>query len=133
MAEGFDFNIDEVMRNLDLTEQRVNKGLNNVLKESAEPLKSEMQQNTNVSNGSSHRYGEGHARDNVEITAIKGGATDEKYVEVGFNKKVAWRMYFVEFGTVYQRPQNIVQRSITAKKSEVLRKQQEGMKGLLNL
>lgn len=131
MAGGFDFDIDEVMRNLDLTQQKLNRGVNKVLKESAEPIREEIEINTPISSGKTQRYGEGHAIENVEITNVKGGMSDEKYVETGYNKKVSWRMYFVEFGTIYQKPQNIVQRSITAKRSEVLRIQREGLKKVL--
>ena len=131
MADGISFNIDELVRNLDLTQTKMSRGVNKVLKESAEPLKDEIETNTNKSDGSSHRYGEGHAKDRVVITNVKGGMSDEKYVETGYDKSVSWRMYFVNFGTIYQKPQNIIQRSITVKKSEVFRLQQEGLKRAL--
>jgi len=33
-------------------------------------------------------------------------------VEVGFDKEVAWRAYFVEYGTIKQPPQSFMQQTI---------------------
>lgn len=131
MADGIDFNIDEIMKNLDLTENKLNHGINQILKESAEPLKDEIELKTNRSDGKTHRYGEGHAADNVEISNVRGGRSDEKFVEVGYKKSVAWRMYFVEFGTVKQKPQGIIRKSITAKRNDVLKVQQIRLREVL--
>ena len=131
MADGISFNVDEIMRNLDLTQNKLNTGINKVLKESAEPLKDQIESTTNRSDGSTHRYGEGHAADKVIISSVKGGRSDEKSVDVGYEKAVAWRMYFVEFGTVKQKPQGIIRNSVSVKKGDVLKIQQAGLRGLL--
>lgn len=50
-----------------------------------------------------------HAKDHVIYSkATKNNPT----AEVGFDKEVAWRMHFVEFGTIKQKPQPFVQRTI---------------------
>lgn len=41
------------------------------------------------------------------------------YSEVGFDKEVAWRMHFVEFGTIKQRPKGFIQKTIKDIESEV--------------
>lgn len=133
MADGFNFDFSEVVSNLDFLEKNVNRGINKALRKSAEPLKERIEQNTKRSENGVHKYNEGHAADNVVMTNVKGGQTDEKYVEVGYNKKVAWRMYFVNFGTTYQKPQYIVEGSIKTEKSKVLEIQRQEVKGLMGL
>ncbi|MBP1040368.1 HK97 gp10 family phage protein [Vagococcus sp. BWB3-3] len=135
MADGIEFNIDELMKNLDLTEQKMNRGVNKVLKESAKPLKQEIESRTNRSDAV-HKFNDGHAADDVVITNVKGGMSDEKHLQVGY-QKTAWRMFFVEFGTFSMgnskgiAPQHIVQRSIVVKKADVRRIQVEGLRRVL--
>lgn len=44
---------------------------------------------------------------------------NKPYSEVGFDKEVAWRIHFVEFGTIFQRPQPFIEKTIKDIESEV--------------
>lgn len=37
---------------------------------------------------------------------------NKPYSEIGFDKEVAWRAHFVEFGTIKQRPQGFIQTTV---------------------
>ena len=47
-----------------------------------------------------------HAKDHVVIGPVNQGT-----IEVGYDEDVAWRMHFIEFGTINQPPQGIVQKT----------------------
>lgn len=57
-----------------------------------------------------------HAKDH---TAIKKATKGNMSAEVGFDKEVAWRVHFVEFGTIRQRPQPFIQKTIKDVEDEV--------------
>lgn len=115
----------------------VNRQKNKVLKESAEPLEKEIVRTTPVSEVVQHKYGETHAKDDVAISNIRQGtrgSRDDPYVLVGYQSggmHTAWRMYFVELGTVYQRPQYIVTNAIEKMGDKVISVQAEGLKELI--
>lgn len=49
-------------------------------------------------------------RVNMKDHVVYSTPTQNKpYTEVGFDKEVAWRVHFVEFGTIKQRPQPFIQ------------------------
>ena len=94
-------NIDQLLTMLDETQTRVTRGVNKVLKESGEPLKSEIEQNINVSD-----VDHTHAKTDVQMTNVKSENNGlNKYIEVGYGRATGWRMYFVEYGT-YSRFKN---------------------------
>lgn len=105
MVEGF----EETLNALDQTDARINRGVNNAIKKSASPMEEYIRNNTPKSDTSKWKkskwkYGEGHAKDNVGTSNIRGKA-DFKYVRVGYGKDHAWRMWFLERGT-YDRHNN---------------------------
>lgn len=127
MASGFELKgLDEMISKLDNLDDRVNRGINTVLKDSAEYLKDGIESNVNRS-GVDHL----HARDDVVIGNIRsfGGSRDNNYVQVGY-QTTAWRMWFVEFGTIYQRPQHNVTQAISTTADDV---RNEQIRGLTNL
>ncbi|EOS7926181.1 HK97-gp10 family putative phage morphogenesis protein [Enterococcus hirae] len=56
-----------------------------------------------------------HAKNNVVYTQPKNGESS-----VGYDKKVAWRMHFLEFGTINQVPKAIVQRTMREMEEAVI-------------
>ena len=57
-----------------------------------------------------------HMKDHV----VYSKPTSKKPVsEVGFDKKVAWRAHFVEFGTIKQDPQAFIQKTLQDIESKV--------------
>lgn len=57
-----------------------------------------------------------HMKDHV----VHSKPTSKKPVsEVGFDKKVAWRAHFVEFGTIKQDPQAFIQKTLQDIESKV--------------
>lgn len=129
--------IEEMLAQIDTMDDRMNRGKNKVLKESADPLRVEIRNTTPVSEVVVHKNGETHAKDDVEIGGIKQGergSRDHPYVDVGYTKGAggtAWRMYFVELGTIYQRPQYIVTNAIDNASDKVLSYQADGLRELI--
>ena len=55
---------------------------------------------------------EGDLKKGVGITGFKGGSQGLLEKDIGFAKGVGYRAKFPDTGTVYQRPQNFIERSI---------------------
>lgn len=129
--------IEEMITEIDSMIDAMNRKKNNVLKESAEPLQKEIERTTPVSEVVKHKNGETHAKDNVLIGNIRQGergSRDNPYVLVGYGSGLggtAWRMYFVELGTIYQKPQYIVTNAIENMGDKVLSVQAEGLRELI--
>ena len=120
--------LENILSKLDNLDDRVNRGINKVLKESAEPLKNGIEMNVNISAKQHH-----HAIEDVIISRVRsdGGNRDTNYVQVGY-ASVSWRMFFVEFGTIYQKPQHNVMNAITETKDEVRAIQVKSLSQLIN-
>jgi|GEM_PF-5494417 len=121
--------LDEMINNLDMTVEKMNRGVARALKESAEPVKKAIKKNTNRSDGQTHKWENIHAQDDVWISGVVG-REDDKHVKVLY-KNVGWRMYFVEFGTSKQKPQHIIQTSVKQTESQVRQKQTEVLREVL--
>lgn len=122
--------IDEMFSALDTTVQRVNRGVNKILKESAEPIKRRIEETVPVSNPKKHED-EGHAVNDVRITSVKSSQNGYvKTVEVGF-RVTEWRMWFLEFGTVHIQPRHYVERAMLQSRQKVLTIQKARLKALL--
>lgn len=61
------------------------------------------------------KNGHQHARNNVVYSQPKNG---ESFI--GYDKEVAWRMHFLEFGTIKQVPKAIVQRTMREMEETVM-------------
>lgn len=128
---GLDFEFkgfDEIISKLDNLDNRVNRGINDVLKDSAEPLKEGIEGNVNRSD-----INHLHAQNDVIISRIRteGASRDNNYVQVGY-QTTSWRMWFVEFGTIYQAPQHNITKAIADTSDLVRRKQIEGLRRLIH-
>ncbi|MGG3798985.1 HK97-gp10 family putative phage morphogenesis protein [Metabacillus fastidiosus] len=61
-----------------------------------------------------------HMQDNIRVSAVKE-AEGGKFVEVGPNKKVAWRAKFLEFGTSKMPPYPFVEKGADEGEAEAIR------------
>lgn len=86
------------------------------LRAAGEPMAKVMRERAARSN-LSRQY---HLQDNIVVSGVrrKDGV---KYVQVGPNKKVAWRAHFVEFGTSSQSAKPYIEPAFRATKDEALR------------
>lgn len=57
-----------------------------------------------------------HLRDNIVV----GNPDPNGNIKIGYDKKVAWRAHFVELGTIYQKPQAMIQRTEEEMKDQVM-------------
>ncbi|WP_426554612.1 HK97-gp10 family putative phage morphogenesis protein [Bacillus safensis] len=57
----------------------------------------------------------------------------EIYSTVGYGKETAYRLHFTNFGTIKQRPQSFIERTINEYEQSVLSKMQSVYRGLLGL
>ena len=62
------------------------------------------------------QYEKKHARDNIVFSKP---TKSKPLVEVGFNSDVSWRMHFVEYGTIKQRPQPFMKQTMTDIENQV--------------
>lgn len=61
-----------------------------------------------------------HAKDHVVVSNNKRDKdTGASYVSVGYPKGIAWRVHFVEFGTIRQKPQLFITKTINETKDTV--------------
>ena len=129
MASGVEIEgLQNLIAKLDNLDNRVNRGINVVLKDSAAYLKEGIEINVNKS-----KFNGIHAREDVIVTGVKsfGGSRDNSFVQVGY-QRVAWRMWFVEFGTMYQKPQHNVTHAIDETGEKVKAEQIRGLRNLIN-
>lgn len=101
----------EVFKALRELKTSVKRVENPALRKAAAYAKPKLEQNTPIwtgkkSNGKRGSYMQEHAKNRVVIGPVKDGNID-----VGYDNDVAWRMHFIEFGTINQPPQGIVQKT----------------------
>ena len=61
-------------------------------------------------------YDKKHARDNIVFSKP---TKSKPIVEVGFNSDVSWRIHFVEYGTIKQRPQPFMEQTMKDIESKI--------------
>lgn len=101
----------EVFKALRELKTSVKRVENPALRKAASFTKTKLEQNTprwdgKKSNGKRGSYMQEHAKNHVVTSSVKNGL-----IEVGYDKDVAWRVHFIEFGTIKQKPQGIVQKT----------------------
>lgn len=101
----------EVYKALRELKTSIKRAENPALRKAASFAKTKLEQNTprwdgKKSNGKRGSYMQEHAKDHVVIGPVSNGNVD-----VGYDDEVAWRIHFVEFGSIKQPPQGIVQKT----------------------
>lgn len=107
-----------------------NKATNQAVKAVAEQLEA----NTPVWDGKKSKGSRGdyilvHAKDHV----VYSNADQSGEAAAGYEKDVAWRVHFVEFGTVSQKPQGFIQRTEKQMEDRVMEIMAEELKRGLGL
>ena len=100
----------EVANGLKKIQKSIRKAEKTAITEAANHVANQLEKNTPKS-----KDGTDHAKDHVIQSTVKDGMA-----EVGFDKEVAWRMGFVEWGTIKQPPQGFVQKTQTQVEQEVV-------------
>lgn len=118
MADNF-VDFSDVYKSLNKLGDDVEKIANNIMDEIAPDVAKQFEKRIPVwdgkkSNGQRGSYMQEHARDHVTYTKAKDGQ-----VEIGFDDEVSWRIHFIEFGTINQPPQHIIEKSLDALADEV--------------
>lgn len=52
-------------------------------------------------------------------TTVSKATSNNHSAEIGFDKEVAWRIHFIEFGTIKQRPQGFIQSTMDTVRNKV--------------
>lgn len=109
----------EVFKAFRQLETNVKRVENPALRKAASYAQDKLKQNTpywsgKKSNGKRGAYMQEHAKDHVIAGSVKNGTID-----VGYDKEVAWRMHFIEFGTIKQKPKGFVQKTQKQIENEV--------------
>ena len=109
----------EVIKAFKVLKANVKRVENPALRKAGEYAQDKLQANTpyytgKKSSGKRGSYMKEHAKDHVVTSNVKEGL-----IEVGYDKEVAWRMHFIEFGTIKQQPQGFVQKTQKQIESQV--------------
>lgn len=101
-------------------QKQLNKAEKRAVEEARDLIVSKLKANTPVwdgkkYNGKRGNYMQKHAKDHVTYSKVKEGSA-----EVGFDDDVAWRVHFIEFGTVRQLPKGFVQKTQIQIEQEVI-------------
>lgn len=97
----------QVFKEINKLSKNLEKAVVDAVNEGADFAAKELIKHTPVNKG---RYQNG-AKAKNHVTYSK--ATKSKLnAEVGYDKEVAWRMHFVEYGTIKQKPQGFVLRTM---------------------
>ncbi|EUJ34271.1 HK97-gp10 family putative phage morphogenesis protein [Brochothrix campestris] len=101
--------------------QGLTRPTNKALNAGAEVFAERLEKNTPVFDNTKYKGKRGdymfkHAKDNVTYGTPKNGE-----ILIGFKKDVAWRVHFVEFGTIRQAPKPFIQKTQKQASSEVFK------------
>ena len=100
----------EVTNGIKKVQQSIRKAEKEAITEATKLVANQLEKNTPKS-----KEGTDHAKNHVVKSGVKDGMA-----EVGFDKDIAWRIHFIEFGTIKQRPQGFVQKTQTQVEQEVV-------------
>lgn len=120
MPSGNYADFSEAYKALKKLSKNVDRDVNQIMdKEVAPFVVKEMEKRTPKWDASKYQGKRGsymlkHAKDHVVASKVKDGR-----IEVGYDDDVAWRMHFIEFGTIKQRPQHFVKKTLNAIEDEV--------------
>lgn len=77
----------------------------------------------------SEKAGDIHLADDVTV----GSVNEQGEVEVGYSKQTAWRVHFSNFGTVHQRGQHFIEKTVEESSEDAMRTYMSELKRGLNL
>lgn len=109
----------EVFKALRQLETNVKRVENPALRKAASYAQDKLKQNTpywtgKKSNSKRGAYMQEHAKNHVVTGSVRNGTID-----VGYDKEVSWRIHFIEFGTIKQKPKGFVQKTQKQIENEV--------------
>lgn len=112
--------VSEVIKALQKTTKNIDLKVNKAINEATPVAKRFLIKNTPYWDGSKYTdknrgsYTKEHMKDHVVYSKARQGQA-----EVGFDDVVAWRAHFTNFGTIKQRPQNFIEKTIKELETEV--------------
>lgn len=112
--------VSEVIKALQKTTKNIDLKVNKAVNEATPVAKRVLSKNTPYWDGTKYldksrgSYTKEHMRDHIVYSKARQGQA-----EVGFDDDVAWRIHFTNFGTIKQRPQNFIEKTIKELENEV--------------
>lgn len=100
----------EVYKGLKQIQKSIRKAEKEAITEATKVVAEQLEKNTPKS-----KDGKDHAKNHVIQSGVKDGMA-----EVGFDKDVAWRMHFVQWGTIKQLPNDFIGRTEKDVEQEVI-------------
>lgn len=104
--------MSDIFKELNRLGKNVDKSINKAVDNATPIAKKALSKNAPVSHEKKKHVE--HLKDHVIVSKSKQGQAD-----VGFDDEVAWRVHFVEFGTIYQRPNAFIQKTMKEVEEEV--------------
>lgn len=118
----------QMQRKLAEMGQKGNRLQNKALRASGQVLSEEMSERVKRSNRD-----HAHTEDHIVLGRVKKDDFGGKHIEVGPDKEVAWRSYFLVYGTSKMRPHDYMTPSYQSKTDEIYEAQAAVMKKGLGL
>lgn len=112
--------VSEVIKALQKTSKNIDLKVNKAVNEATPVAKRVLIKNTPYWDGTKYvdkkrgAYTKEHIKDHIVYSKARQGQA-----EVGFDDDVAWRAHFTNFGTIKQRPQNFIEKTIKELENEV--------------
>ncbi|MGG4011417.1 HK97-gp10 family putative phage morphogenesis protein [Bacillus smithii] len=129
--------LDQVLKNLNIADKKVQKAIQGAVKKAAELFADRLGENTPresrlKTGGSVAEDSFKHLADDVVYSGISN-VNGTTVVKVGYGKETYWRAHFVEWGTVKQPPQHFVETTEAEIGDRILRLIEREIKGALGL
>ncbi|MGG4040667.1 HK97-gp10 family putative phage morphogenesis protein [Bacillus smithii] len=115
--------IDKALKQLAGKEKRVR---NKALKKAGEAIAEKLRENTPVDQTD---HNQKHMKDDIVVSGV------DQYgeIKIGYGQETAWRVHFVEMGTIKQRPQHFIERTEQEMQEEVMKIVEEELRKGLGL
>src|SRR5699024_11500251 len=113
--------VRELLNNLDKTSDDVTKATKSANKKAADVFAKQLQQNTPVGKyEKSQWWGKYKAKEEVAVSNTRTDSVSNiDYVAVGYHKDVAWRIHFVEVGTIKMSPRWFITKTVDETAGEI--------------
>lgn len=111
----------QVYKRLEKSGKKADLIVSKAVNTAGEKAMNELKQNTPRFNGTKYsRDGQDYKKEHMRDHVVMSKANKNNHVaEVGFDDDVAWMAHFPELGTIKQRPQGFIQKTINSIESEV--------------
>lgn len=128
--------INETIDKLQNISKTVDRNVNRIIRESAEPYMEALEKVTPYDTSEKRRHPQ-HAKEHIVKSNVTRNSDGDKVVKVGYDHDTGWYMWFLEKGTYSKgnpkgiAPRHFVEKTMESTKEEVAKVQMEGLQRLI--